>query len=90
MEVLGIFMVRRREILNAQKADPKRNRKKERKETMKDLSDGASSRRKHDEGSNLGVQGNVAKRRAKVGALRIMGTAVVGKTLETRPYKPFS
>jgi hypothetical protein len=71
--VLGIIMVGSREMLSAQKTDPKRNSRKEKKETMKELGGGASNRCKHDEGSDPGVNENVVKRWARAGPLRLMG-----------------
>jgi hypothetical protein len=75
-DVFGIFMVGRRRMLNAQKTDPKRSSRNERKDTMKNMRNGASSCRKHDGGSDLGV-GELVKRRASTGALRIMGAMIV-------------
>ena len=71
--ILGIIMVGGREMLNAQKTDPKRNRRKERKETMKKLGNGTSSRCEHDEESDPGVNVNVVKRRERARPLRLMG-----------------
>jgi hypothetical protein len=54
---------------------------------MKELGDGASSRCKHDEGSDPGVNENVVKRRARA-PLRLMGDSnrdCGDETIQTRP-----
>jgi hypothetical protein len=89
IDVFGVFMVERRRMRNAQKADPKRNSRKKQKEDPKGVRSEASNRCKHNEGSDPGVKGDVVKRRAEAGPLRIMGQVGIEPAM-TRPYRRFS